>query len=259
MFEQLSYILLAIIGLSFLIFIHELGHYWLARRQGMKVEAFSIGFGQAVYSWDINGVRWQIGWLPFGGYVRIAGMQREGSREPYEISDGFYSKTPLQRILVSLAGPLVNIIFALIAFLAIWSAGGRDKTFSEFTHRIGWVDPNSALYQEGVRPGDVIQTYDGRPFDGIKNLQIASIVKDDVNRIEGYKVDYLTGKRTNFDYTLKTYEIPSLPKDKLLTIGVMTPARYFIYDKSANPLIEGSPMFASGIRITIVYCGRTER
>ena len=247
MFVQISYFLLAIIGLGFLVFIHELGHYIVARHHGMKVEVFSIGFGRPIYSWNFQGVRWQIGWLPFGGYARIAGMQREGSREPYEIADGFYSKTPLQRIWVALAGPAVNIIFALIAFALIWSSGGREKTFAEFTHRIGWVDPKSALYEQGVRPGDVIRSYDGRPFDGIKDLQIASITKDAVNRIQGYKIDYFSGKHTNFDYTLKTYELPTIPKEKLLTIGVMTPARYFIYDQMSNPLLPGSPMYSSGI------------
>lgn len=250
MIDQILYILLAIIGLGFLVFIHELGHFWLARREGMSVEVFSIGFGQPIYSWIKNDVRWQIGWLPFGGYVKIAGMQREGSREPYEINNGFYSKTPMQRIRVALMGPITNIIFAFVAFSVLWMSGGRNKSFSEFTHRIGWVDPKSALYQEGVRPGDVISSYDGRPFGGIKDLLIASIMKDDVNRIEGYKIDYLSGNHHHFDYTLKTYENPILSKSKdpLLTIGVLTPAQYLIYDPQMVPLQPGSPMFGSGIQ-----------
>ena len=124
MIDQIFYIILAILGLGFLVFIHELGHFWMARRQGMKVEVFSIGFGRPIYSWMQNGVRWQVGWLPFGGYVRIAGMQREGSREPHEIAEGFYSKPPLQRIAVAAMGPLVNIFFALIAFIILNMAGG---------------------------------------------------------------------------------------------------------------------------------------
>jgi len=248
MFEHLFYILLAILGLGFLVFIHELGHFWIARREGMNVEAFSIGFGRPIYSWIKNGVRWQIGWLPFGGFVKIAGMQREGSLEPHEINNGFYSKRPMQRIRVALMGPLVNIIFAMVAFALLWMGGGRNKNFSEFTHRIGWVDPKSALYEQGVRPGDVIQSYDGRPFDGIKDLLIASIMKDDVNRIEGYKIDYLSGQHTNFDYTLKTYENPSSKsKDKLMTIGVLTPAQYLIFDRQSNLMESGAPMYSSGI------------
>src|SRR5690348_8655641 len=99
----------------------------------MRVETFSIGFGHPIYTWERDGVQWRICWLLFGGYVKIAGMQKEGSREPYEIPEGFYSKRPWARIQVSLAGPLVNIAFAFLAFAALWVSGGRDKPFSEFT------------------------------------------------------------------------------------------------------------------------------
>lgn len=243
---NLAYVLLAILGLGFLVFIHELGHYFVARRKGMKVEAFAIGFGRPIIVWERDGVKWQICMLPFGGYVKIAGMQKEGSREPYEIKDGFYGKTPWDRIQVAFAGPLVNIVFSLLVFVGIWCTGGRDKQFSEFTHRIGWVDPNSALYVNGVRPGDMINEYDGRPFTGFKDLLIASIMSDDKMQIEGTKIDYLTGQKTPYDYTLKTYPNPELfGKDRLNTIGVLSPARYLIYN--GPDLLAGSPMLVSGI------------
>lgn len=248
MIESILYAILAILGLGFLVCIHELGHFWVARRQGMRVEAFSIGFGKAIYSWERNGVIWQIGSLPFGGYVKIAGMQKEGSREPYEITDGFFGKKPWARIKVALAGPLVNIFFALLVFTFIWALGGREKQFSEFTHRIGWVDPKSALYEKGVRPGDVIVQYDGREFNGFRDLLVAAVMGDDTMQIAGYKVDYATGgQKTDFDYTLKTYLDPRSGKDKLSTIGVLVPAQYLIYEPSM-PLMEGSPMKDSGLQ-----------
>jgi len=242
--ESIVYALFAILGLGFLVFIHELGHYWVARREGMRVEAFSIGFGKAIYTWERDGVKWMICILPFGGYVRIAGMQKEGSREPYEIADGFYGKRPWQRIKVALAGPLVNIAFALAAFAVLWMAGGRAKPFSEFTRRIGWVDPQSALFQLGVRPGDVIERYDNRPFHGFKDLLVASLMDDKTTRIEGYKIDAVTGKRSEFDYTLKTYENPQITSDKLQTIGVFSPASYLIYEGSG---VSDTPIAGSGI------------
>ncbi len=244
--ESILYTLLAILGLGFLVFIHELGHYWVARREGMRVIAFSIGFGKPVYTWVRDGVKWMICILPFGGYVRIAGMQQEGSREPYEISDGFYAKKPWQRIKVALAGPVVNIVFALAVFTLLWATGGRSKQFSEFTSRIGWVDPHSALYNLGVRPGDVIERYDNHPFHGFKDLLVASLMDDKTTRIEGYKIDALSGKRTDFDYTLKTYENPQMTQDKLNTIGVFSPAQYLIYDGHGSGF-SGSPIEGSGI------------
>ena len=238
------HIIFAILGLGFLIFIHELGHYIVARRKGMKVEAFSIGFGKAIYSWKRDGVVWQIGILPFGGYVKIAGMQKEGSLEPHEIRDGFYGKNPWARIQVALAGPVVNIGFAMLLFLVIWISGGREKNFSEFTHRIGWVDPTSRLYEKGVRPGDVIEGYNGHNFRGMKDLLIASAMEGDEMRITGYKIDSATGTKTSFDYTLPTYENPNFQKDRLSTIGVLSPASYLI---NQGPLPAGSAMGESGI------------
>lgn len=241
MIESFLYAVLAILGLGFLIFIHELGHYVVARKQGMRVEAFAIGFGKPILTWMYQGVKWHLCILPFGGYVRIAGMQKEKGVEPSEIPDGFYGKKPEQRIWVALAGPLVNIVFALVIFSGLWLAGGRDKRFAEFTHRIGWVDPASSLYSYGVRPGDVIQKYDGREFHGFKDLLISSIMSGKTTRIEGYKVDYTTGKQTPFDYTLATYEDPRNTKEKWNTIGVLSPAQYLIYDpKGASPVVQAS-------------------
>lgn len=245
-FNVLS-IFLAILGLGFLVFIHELGHYWVARRIGMRIEAFAIGFGKPLVTWEWNGVKWHICMLPFGGYVKIAGMQKEGRLEPSEIPDGFYGKKPWQRIQVALAGPIVNVVFAFVIFSLLWFSGGRDKQFTEFTHRIGWVDPKSALFELGVRPGDVIEKYDGRPFKGFKDLLIAGLMRDDTTQIEGTKIDYVTGRKSDFNYTLKTYENSHLiGKEKLNTIGILSPARYLIF--GGQPLLAGSPMLQSGIQ-----------
>lgn len=237
---------LAILGLGFLVFIHELGHYFVARRRGMRVEAFAIGFGKPIWTWERDGVKWHICMLPFGGYVKIAGMQKEGSREPYEIQDGFYGKRPIDRIWVALAGPLVNIVFAFLVFTFIWMTGGRDKPFFDYTHRIGWIDPQSALYAKGVRPGDLIEKYDGKPFTGIKDLLMSSLMKGEKTQIEGIKIDYLTGQKSSFDYTLKTYQNPEVTgKEKLKTIGVLSPASYLIFQ--GPNLVAKSPMIGSGI------------
>lgn len=231
MIESILYAVLAILGLGFLVFIHELGHYFIARKQGMRVEAFAIGFGRPILTWNFQGVKWHLCMLPFGGYVKIAGMQKERGIEPADIPDGFYGKRPWQRIQVALAGPLVNIGFALIVFTLLWMLGGRDKNFSEFTHRIGWMDPKSTLYEYGVRPGDEIQKYDGRKFQGFRDLLVSSIMNGKTTQIEGYKLDYQTGKKSPFDYTLKTYADPRNVKENFNTIGVLAPAQYLIYEQ----------------------------
>lgn len=234
MIESILYGFLAILGLGFLVFIHELGHYFVARKQGMRVEAFAIGFGKPILTWNYQGVKWHLCLLPFGGYVKIAGMQKEKGIEPADIPDGFFGKSPWQRIQVAFAGPLVNIVFAVVVFAFLWVLGGRDKNFSEFTHRIGWVDPKSALYEYGVRPGDVIQKYDGREFHGFRDLLVSSIMSGKTNHIQGYKLNYMTGEKVPFDYTLNTYADPRNVKENFSTIGVLSPAQYLIYDQK-NP------------------------
>ena len=93
---DLLYFLLAALGLGFLIFIHELGHYIMARKVGMKVEVFSIGFGRPIKTFMFQGVKWQVCYLILGGYVKIAGM--DGQQEKGSDKTNFYDKSPLKRI-----------------------------------------------------------------------------------------------------------------------------------------------------------------
>lgn len=239
----LVYFILAALGLGFLVFIHELGHYFMARRLGMKVEAFGIGFGKPFRTWEHKGVKWNLCWLPFGGYVKIAGMEKEGDLEPYQIQDGFFSKTPWARIQVLLMGPLVNIVFAFIAFTAIWACGGRLKPFAEFTHRIGWIDQDSKLYAQGVRPGDQIDSYNGTPFKGFNDFLYASFLDRQPGLVKGVEIDYWTQTKRPFQYLLDpTQELKGI-NPKIHALGILGPASYLIFQKT----LTGSPMEGSGI------------
>lgn len=249
---SLLYVLGAVLALSFLVFIHELGHYWMARRTGMKVETFSIGFGRPLFSWLYQGVKWQIGWLPFGGYVKIAGMDGEPDKDPYEVKDGFFGKSPLDRMKVAFMGPFVNIVFALLAFALLWAAGGRLKSFSEFTTKSGWIDPASELYQDGVRPGDEVLSYNGKSYEGINDLVYVGLTSSGPVKISGNKVNALTGVKEPFAVEVSPYPHPAKPEKGLMTLGVLQPASFLIYDKLANgnenPLPPLSPMQGSGLQ-----------
>ena len=249
------YFILAAAALGILVFIHELGHYFVAKKMGMTVETFGIGFGRPILKWRWHDVDWQLGWLPFGGYVKIAGMEfgkkeKETHKEPYDIPNGFFSKAPWRRIFVAIAGPLANFILALLIFVAIWAMGGREKPFSDYTQIIGWVDPKSELYALGVRPGDVITEYNGKPFTGSKDLLYAAMLGGKEVTLSGYHIDEKTGKETSFTHTIETYPAP-FSIDGILTTGITATARYLIYDNlpngAVNQLPEGSPMESSGI------------
>jgi len=229
------HILLAILGISFLIFIHELGHYWMARRVGMKVETFSIGFGRPIFVRQWQGVKWQVGWLPFGGYVKIAGTDLESNKDPYKVSDGFFGKTPWQRIKVALAGPLVNLLFALLVFALLWVVGGREKRFGEFTQKLGWVDPKSHLYMLGVRPGDEVISYDHQPLRSAKDHIYRPLTGEPTISLQGNKVNYTTGERTPFDVQVDSYSHPESMDPGILTSGVLESASYLIYQPVTAP------------------------
>jgi regulator of sigma E protease len=249
MFFSLLYIVLAAFGLGFLIFIHELGHYWMARREGMTVEAFSIGFGKPFLSWERDGVKWQLCWLPFGGFVRIAGMEKEGMLEPHQIPDGFFGKRPIARIKVALMGPIVNIAFAFVAFCLLWALGGRSKPFSEYTHLIGSVDENSGVYAAGIRPGDQIAKINNRPFHNFQDLLYAAILEDAPPHIQGFEIDYLRQQRSPFNYQFDFPKGAPIAERVQALLGPMRPASYLIYSQKASLSLDAnSPMKDSGIQ-----------
>lgn len=248
MIFSLLYVLLAAFGLGLLIFIHELGHYWVARKEGMTVEAFSIGFGKPIRTWIRDGVKWQICWLPFGGYVRIAGMEKKDHLEPSQIPDGFFGKKPWARIKVALAGPIVNIVFAFLAFSLLWVLGGRQKPFSEYTHLIGSVDPSSKIFQVGVRPGDEITKLENKPFRNFQDFIYFAIFNDFAPHISGFEIDYLKQTRTPFQYQFD-FPAGSPISDRVrAALGVIQPASYLIYNQKASLAADHhSPMKDSGI------------
>jgi regulator of sigma E protease len=240
---NLFYMLLAILGLGFLIFIHELGHYWMARRVGMRVETFAIGFGKPIYSWMKDGVKWQIGWLPFGGYVKIAGTDESSKEDPYQVADGFYGKGPWNRIKVAFMGPAVNLLFAFLLFAFIWMAGGREKSFSETTAKIGWVDPHSELFAKGMRPGDEIISYNGKPYVGFKDHIYASLLGGNEIIVRGNHVDYEKLEKVPFEYSLAASGGGSDRKPGALA----SPANYLIYMPSDVRHYKNPPIESSGI------------
>jgi regulator of sigma E protease len=252
MLVSIFYFILAILGLGFLIFIHELGHYWMARRCGMRVESFGIGFGKPIYSFQYQGVKWNICWLPFGGYVKIAGMEKEGNKEPHEVEDGFFGKSPLDRIKVSIIGPLVNLACAFLLFCVLWLSGGRVRPFAEVTQMIGWVDPQSEMYADGIRPGDQILSYDGAPVYGFRDHVQAAMTLGDELVVQGKKWDPALHARTPFSFKIHPYPHPLALEKGILTTGVLSSANYILYaphpDGSPNPLPKGSPLDHSGIQ-----------
>jgi regulator of sigma E protease len=149
-----------------LVFIHELGHYFVGRWFGVKADAFSIGFGREIAGWtDKRGTRWKVGWLPLGGYVRFAGdMNAIGepsdewlSLPPEERAKTFQAKKLWQRALIVLAGPVTNLVFAIIILTGFLAINGELKT----PPVIATIVKGSAAEAAGLRPGDRITAIGG--------------------------------------------------------------------------------------------------
>ncbi|PPR43361.1 MAG: Metalloprotease MmpA [Alphaproteobacteria bacterium MarineAlpha8_Bin1] len=144
--------------LTVLVFVHELGHYLIARLNGVKVEVFSIGFGKELFGFDDNlGTRWKFSLIPLGGYVKMHGdldaastkISDDDSINPKE---SFYNKSVSQRSWILFAGPAANFIFSFLILVFINIFYG----FSENKPVISEIEPNKPAYLAGLKVGDLI-------------------------------------------------------------------------------------------------------
>ena len=251
MIEGIVSFLVAFLGLGFLILIHELGHFLVARKVGMKVEAFGIGFGKPIYSFKYHGVPINICPIPFGGYVKIAGMESDKKNKNEAPKDGFFSKSPFARMAVAVSGPLFNLAFAIFAFSLIWALGGREKSYNEVSARIGYLEPASELYKNGVRSGDRILKYNGKPVTSSKDHLYAAMTSGPQLQIEYEKAMTDTNVSTPEQVVVTPYQDPRAFEKGILTNGIMAPASYIIWNPPKDPAQKA--MFdtcsASGIEI----------
>ena len=142
------------------IFVHEFGHYWVARRCGMKVEAFAIGFGPKIFGWTRDGIEYSWRWIPAGGYVKLPQMITSEALEGSGGGEPVAPAKPLHKILVAFAGPFMNVVFAFAIATFIYFVGIPVMVDPSI---VGFVEPSSAEYSAGVREGDVVVEVNGKP------------------------------------------------------------------------------------------------
>jgi regulator of sigma E protease len=170
-----------LVVLTPLVFIHEMGHFLVARHFKVRVETFSIGFGREIWGWtDKLGTRWKISLLPLGGYVKFWGDEGASSTPDREmlkqlaekaktdpaLKDCFHFKPLYQRSLIVAAGPAANFIFALLVFVVMLSTLGDVR----LPARVGQLTAGGAAEEAGIQPGDIITNIEGdtiRYFDQI--------------------------------------------------------------------------------------------
>lgn len=140
-----------LIVLSILVFIHELGHFTVARLLGVKVYVFSIGFGKKLISKQWKGTEWSFSLIPLGGYVKMKGQEDLNPVVANNDSDSYNVKTPFERILILLAGPLANFLLAFVLYIIIGLLGNNH-----LSPTIGKVIENSPAFKSGLKANDTI-------------------------------------------------------------------------------------------------------
>jgi regulator of sigma E protease len=158
----LEYFIGFIILLGVLIFVHECGHFAVAKLLGVKVLKFSLGFPPAMIKRQWGETEYSIGWVPLGGYVKLLGEDPESPGEeipPEDMTRTFTAKPLLSRVAIILAGPLSNYLMAVVLLCAGYAAG-----LPVFTSELGKIMDNSPAMEAGLKPGDKVVAIDGQPI-----------------------------------------------------------------------------------------------
>ena len=200
---MLTYLISFLILLTIVVFIHEYGHYYFARKYGVGITVFSVGFGRELFGWtDKYGTRWKFSAIPFGGYVKFFGdhnifsdFNREELRKQYSEEDQkkLLAFKPLyQRNLIAFGGPLANFILAFIIFLSVFMFVGKDFTPAI----IAEVKKESPAEIYGLKKNDVFLSIDGNKVESL--LDVSKFI----TLSSGDFIEFIV-LRNNDEYTLK--------------------------------------------------------
>ena len=210
----LTMIIATLTALGVLITIHEFGHFWVARRCGVRVLTFSIGFGPKIWSRDgRDGTRYQLAALPLGGYVRMLDS-REGSVSDDQLDVAFDKKPLHQRAAIVAAGPAINLIFAALVYAVLAMAG------TQFAAPIvGAVAPDSPAAEAGLPAGHEILTVDGQSTDGWQGVGLAILAA--AGESEPVVVEMgRPGDSTSRQYSLDVSSLSGALNDPLTQLGI---------------------------------------
>ena len=212
---MLTYIIPFLILILVVVFIHEYGHYYFAKKYGVGVTDFSIGFGKEIFGWnDKSGTRWKICWIPLGGYVKFFGDRNVFSQADQEKvlkqynkedQDRLFVLKPLyQRVLIVFGGPLANFLLAIAIFFSIYTFIGKDFTPAV----INEVQKDSPAMIGGLKQNDIILEIDGNKVNSI--MDVSKFITTSTGEIIDFRV-----KRFEDEYLLKVKPNTVLSEDNL--------------------------------------------
>ncbi len=195
--QVIETVLSLLVTLGILVTIHEFGHFWVARRCGVKVLRFSVGFGKPLYSWyDKTGTEFAVAAIPLGGYVKMLD-EREAPVPADELDRAFNRQPPGKRILIAAAGPLANFLFAIFAYWIMNITG-----FTTVAPVVGQVTEQTPAARAGLGKGMEIVDIDGHSIHSWRQVSIALLERVGEQgpiTIQTRKDDQLTTHRTDLD------------------------------------------------------------
>lgn len=175
--EVLHYVLSFLVIISVIVFVHEFGHYFVAKVSGVRIEAFSIGFGKEIFGWtDTSGTRWKFSMVPLGGYVKMFGDEGASSKPdkekikkltPEEEKVAFHTQPLGIKSLIVMAGPFANFILAVFILTFFYWQFGRPETMPV----VGEVLNDSAAQEAGLQTGDTILELSGAAIERFEDIQ----------------------------------------------------------------------------------------
>jgi len=185
------------------VFVHEWGHYFVARKRGLKVEAFAIGFGPKIFGWRKDGIDYSWRLIPAGGFVRIPQMiTSEALEGKHDGQEPLPPANPISKILVAVAGPFMNVVFAFAIASFIYFVG-LPVIYDPSV--VGYVDPTSTEGKLGIKEGDRIVMVAGKPTESWQDVTMATILANGTNIPVVMERD---GKQLN--YTLEAKMNPNV-------------------------------------------------
>jgi regulator of sigma E protease len=216
----LNWVVPFLVILTILVFVHEMGHYTVARLNGVRVETFSIGFGREIFGWnDRAGTRWKFSMIPLGGYVKMfgdanaasAGAEGLEAMTPAERKVSFHHKSVGARSAIVFAGPFINYLFALVVLIGLFMVWGQPFT----PPKIGTVTAGGPAAAAGLKPGDRIVSIDGESVERFEEAIQLIRLNPEIRIVIGIERE---GKRI---------DIP------------VTPARQVVTDRHQNQHVVG--------------------
>lgn len=240
--QGLSAIVPFVVLLGVLIFIHELGHFLVARWCGVRVEVFSLGFGKKILKYKKGDTTYALSIVPLGGYVKMFGEQPGEAISEEDKKHSFTHKTVWQRIAVVLAGPLMNFFFAILIFFAVAIIGEDAKT-----PVLGDIAPKTAAYDAGFRSGDHVVSVNNTAINTWEDLQKILNQKED----RALHLDVVVHHADSKETSQISVDAKSEPNP-----NVLSSYNYVAVVEGLTPMSAGttvgvqnnSPLYAMGLR-----------